>query len=127
MSNPQAQSDRRRFTRIFFDAQVSFKTKQGLWQSELIDISLNGVLAELPENFQGRINDRVQLEVHLDGSTTLSMRAVIRHINDKSVGLVCQEIDIESMTHLRKIIEHNTNNESLVYRELEHLGEWLND
>ena len=51
MNTPQSQ-DKRQFTRITFDSPVYLSTESATWQSELVDISLNGVLIDKPTNWQ---------------------------------------------------------------------------
>jgi len=46
---------------------------------------------------------------------------VIRHIEENHIGLKCHSIDIDSITHLKRLVELNLADETLLHRELETL------
>ena len=117
-------SDRRqrRFTRIPFDVPVTLNSAAGSWDAELIDISLHGALIKAPAPMTEATEHQYQLSVHLDGGHNICMDVVIAHQRDDELGLRCVDIDLESVTHLRRLIELNLGETELVERELSALG-----
>ena len=115
--------DNRRFTRIPFDAQVQLTSADGSWDCELIDISLKGVLVEKPDNWAGEIEDTSMIELDLSGSdASIRMDVVVAHVGDNHIGLRCEHIDLDSITHLRRLVELNVGDTDILNRELNALG-----
>ena len=116
--------EKRVFQRIFFKSAVEITTPDQSFSTELIDLSLNGALIQLPSDWVPVMNQDVKLEIHLsDGETTISMEATITHIEEHQVGLKRNHIDMESISHLRRLVELNLGDDELLHRELEHLIE----
>lgn len=116
--------ERRRFTRIIFDATATITDNKSEWQSEVIDISLKGIMLKRPENWKQTTQQRFYITVHLNDNTNILMQTRVAHTCKSSIGFVCEEIDIESIAHLRRLIELNTKEENLIYRELECLRQY---
>jgi hypothetical protein len=121
-----AKQDQRRFHRIPFDASVTLLGSMPgqQWQANLLDISLKGALLEKPRGWNGNIGDMFHLDMHLDGgdpSIKLAMDARVTHIEDNHVGFVCEKMDIDTATHLHRLVELNLGDESLLERELAQL------
>lgn len=119
-------SDQRRFHRLPFKATVLIKDSlsQRAWQTSLIDISLKGLLIDAPEDAPFCLNDSYHVEVHLgdDGFTIAIPDAIIAHITNGHIGIACRLIDIDSISHLKRLLELNFGDADLVYRELEQLA-----
>ncbi len=114
--------EKRHFTRIHFDAIATLKTNGALWDTQIIDISLKGALVRLPENSNLEPNSEAELSLTLsDDATHITMVGRITHIEKEHAGMVCTHIDVDSASHLRRIVELNTGEESLLERELEAL------
>ncbi|MCG8668058.1 MAG: PilZ domain-containing protein [Pseudomonadales bacterium] len=114
-------NEKRHFTRIQFDANAVIKSSDEIWDTKVIDISMKGALIEKPDaNFE---NDQpVELNLTLSDNTThLTMEGRIAHVDDDTLGLVCEHIDVDSVSHLRRIVELNTGSQDLLERELEAL------
>ena len=115
--------DRRRFQRIWFDAPVSIEGSGSSVTTTLVDISLNGVLLVRPDDWAGRTGDSVQLNIQLgDGHTNIHMKVQISHQGPENIGLKCEEIDLESVSHLKRLVELNLGDQQLLERELDALG-----
>lgn len=111
--------NRRQFSRILFKAKATLLLGEQRIPVSLIDISLRGALVKPGSPLQCSANAACTLEVLLDGSEMLiCMQANIAHIEGGHVGLVCREIDLDSMIHLRRLVELNLGDESLLNREL---------
>ena len=115
--------EHRKFTRIPFEATVTVTTADGSWDCGLIDISLKGVLVDKPENWSGTINDTAMVELELSGSeASIRMDVVVAHVEDSHIGFRCEHIDLDSITHLRRLIELNVGDTDILDRELKALG-----
>ena len=115
--------DRRRFQRIWFDAPVSIAGAGSSVATTLVDISLNGVLLVKPDGWAGRTGDSVRLDIRLgDGHTNIHMKVRIAHQGLETIGLRCEEIDLESVSHLKRLVELNLGDQKLLERELDALG-----
>jgi hypothetical protein len=109
--------ERRRFKRITFDAHTSMTQGQHAWTVKLLDLSLKGLLVERPDGWQG--NPEAPFDVTIDlGEETLAMQAELRHDNNGQLGFQCMHIDVDSITHLRRLVELNLGDEAALEREL---------
>ena len=124
MTPPHSEEhNRRRFHRILFDAPVSISDANGSHLDTVIDISLKGALIGRPPNWSGSINDEVELDVKLgDGELHIRMEGSVAHIEEGQLGIQCNKIDIDSISHLRRLAELNLGDADLVERELDALG-----
>ena len=110
--------DQRIFSRINFDAKTSIIGTDQAWETTLLDISLKGALVSMPDNWSAETGASFILNITLSEDTSISMKATVAHTEDKHIGFHCAHIDLESITHLRRIVELNTGNEELLHREL---------
>ena len=109
--------ERRRFKRASFQAEVRLDQQGSRVAAELIDISLRGALVAVSPDWAGETGDGVRLELRLADTTEIDMDTEIAHVEGQHVGLQCRNIDLDSMTHLRRLIELN-GGADLVDREL---------
>lgn len=121
MSTPP--EDRRRFTRIPFKCDAIISNGSEEWPTQLLDISLNGALIEQPQQWQAEIGETYQLIIKLSGSdiSIVMNVAQIMYLRDNHVGFKCEKIGIDSVTHLRQLIEFNLGDPDLIHRELDSL------
>jgi hypothetical protein len=109
--------ERRQFHRISFDAPVSLSQGSIHALSEVIDVSLKGILIkgnDLPFDF----SKPVKILIKLGQSVTIERGAEHAHQKDSAHGFQLTHLDIESMTHLRRLLELNTGDDALLDREL---------
>jgi len=118
----QEQEQQRQFSRVPFDVPVTLQTEQQSWETDLIDISLHGALIKSPRTFEADQKQLYQLAIHLEGGLDISMDVQIAHQENEGLGLHCKNIDVDSITHLRRLIELNLGNPELLERELSALG-----
>jgi hypothetical protein len=65
------------------------------------------------------------LKIRLDtAGTTIRMEVTVVHHMANYYGLVCREIDLDSVTHLRRLVELNLGNELLAEREFSQLTDY---
>jgi len=118
----QDDTHQRDFSRISFDVAASISDRQQSWETRLIDISMHGALIQLPENFTPEQDQPLGLIVHLEGGPDISMVVEIAHQETHELGLNCHDIDVDSITHLRRLVELNLGDPELLERELSALG-----
>ncbi|ALP40495.1 PilZ domain-containing protein [Aeromonas schubertii] len=117
-------SERRRFSRILYSTPARLSQGERHWQTELIDISLQGALIRRPSDWSHGESLDYHLTFHLAGSEIeIKMEVELSHLDDEKLGLYCHHLDIDSATHLRRMIELNVGDEDLLHRELEELLE----
>ena len=121
---PAAESagTQRMFSRVPFEVNVTLDDGQRQWNTRLVDISLHGALIETPEGFAPAEHDACRLTVHLEGGPDICMAVETAHHQDGRLGLRCTHIDLESITHLRRLVELNLGDPQLLERELSALG-----
>jgi len=122
MTQTHLDHERRRFSRILLDVSVQL-LGESTWNSELIDISLKGALVDKPSQWTGQAGEHYTLEIKLDPETTIIMMAKVAHIDEHSIGFECSKIDIQSIGHLRRVVELNLGNSKLLEREFHLLGD----
>lgn len=120
---PSNTEDQRRFTRIPFDSAVHVVSADGAWNSELVDISLNGILIEEPSNWNANVGEHFLVELDLnDSDIEIRMEVEVAHMENGHIGFHCKHIDLDSITHLRRLVELNVGDTDILNRELSALG-----
>jgi len=114
--------NRRQFSRIQFQTEARLSLPHGECGVEVLDLSLKGALVRVERPLEERVGSKGTLIVRLDEmGTVIHMGVVVSHQAGKDLGLVCHEIDLDSITHLRRLVELNLGDERLLERELSHL------
>lgn len=112
------QKNRRQFWRAHFQSPVQLAAHGQVIEADLYDISLKGALLKVPEGWAGKMGDRCQLRLNLAANATISMGATIAHVAGRRVGLHCDTMDVDSVTHLRRLVALNSGDPKLLDREL---------
>lgn len=112
----------RHFSRVPFGAEVLLHLHDRTLNVHLIDIALKGALVATA-TLQALVpEEKCRLVLPLtDGGDAIIMAGKIVHLEDQHVGIECQDIDIGSLTQLRRLIELNTGDADLMSRELSQL------
>lgn len=114
--------ERRRFTRIHFDAKCTLVHQNHVYDIQLVDICLRGALAESTTPLPVQVGDSVELIIALDEQEQqIRMPAEVNHLLKSFVGFRAENMELASITHLRRLVELNLGNPELLERELEHL------
>ena len=111
-------TDRRRFHRIPFDATTELSQGQNTWQVELLDISLKGLLIQQPANWSGSAQQPFRACLYLNAEVQIRMDVELVRSHNQQLGFSCLTIDVESISHLRRLMEFNLGDERLLQREL---------
>jgi hypothetical protein len=115
-----AAKDVRHFQRVKFDNLITFEYEDYSHQCELIDISFRGALITNCTGATPGVGTACRLILSLDQQqqALIMMQGSIAHKHDNRVGIRCEQIDLDSMTHLRKLVEMNVADSELLEREL---------
>ena len=119
--------EKRRFTRIPFEAEtrITHPETGASYSVQLLDISLKGALTTLPHAWQAQIGNTYLLELLLAASDTeikLRMEASLVHAENDQIGFQYHNMDLDTATHLHRLIELNLGDEKLMERELAELA-----
>lgn len=115
--------ERRRFQRIAFDAPTELAQGERRWAVVLHDLSLKGLLVETPTGWNGDPDQPFEALIQLGGEAQVTMEVVLTRAQPGYLGFVCRHIDLDSISHLRRLVELNLGDEDLLERELAALGE----
>jgi hypothetical protein len=111
--------ERRRFSRIVFHRPAELESRGERATCEVLDVSLKGALLEAPASFRGQAGHPCALAIRLDaGDAVIRMEGEIAHRASRQIGVRCDEIDLESIAHLRRLVELNLGDDELLHREL---------
>jgi hypothetical protein len=113
-----AASERRRFQRIAFDASAKIIQGRHTWPVKLHDISFKGLLTDRPLNWANDSDPRYLVRIELDRTIQVTMQVELAHSTEQMLGFICCHIDLDSMCHLRRLMEFNLADEQLLEREL---------
>lgn len=113
-------SEKRHFTRIPFDARytLSRSGQTDTFHGEVLDISLKGALLHHGDTSALKTGEVFDLTLILDTELELTMVASVVHVEAETVGVHYDAIDVDSITHLRRILELNLGDVELLEREL---------
>ena len=115
--------EHRRFQRFPFEAKAFVRHGERRWETQLLDISLKGALLTLPSGWKGAIDEQFDLELVIDeGALVIRMETEVAHIQKGCIGLRCLHIDLDSMGHLRRLVELNLGDADQLNREFHALG-----
>ena len=110
--------ERRRFHRIAFDAPAEIIQGDKQWTVELHDISFKGILVRRPWNWEEQVGQDYLVRIALDDNLQVTMQVELVHREERVLGFLCHHIDLDSMSHLRRLVELNLGDEQLLEREL---------
>jgi hypothetical protein len=116
--------EKRHFCRIPFisHAQIALDNKQ--LSCNLLDISLKGVLIEPLDSITLEQDKLYAFELSLSREVHINMNARVIHAEDNHIGLEWNDIDLDSLSSLRRLLEYNLNDPEEINREL---GELLSN
>ncbi|WP_439133218.1 PilZ domain-containing protein [Pseudomaricurvus sp.] len=111
-------SERRRFSRIPFDADTSIQQDTLRWPSQLLDISMKGLLITEPEHCSLDENLPVDVTIALSDDSLIELVARLSWRKEGWMGFIVERIDPVSLSHLRRLIELNLGDSEAADREL---------
>jgi hypothetical protein len=115
--------ERRHFVRVGFEAPALLTTATDAFSVHVQDLSLKGALVTAPPGADLEAGQPCQLTIPLaDTGNHIAMRAEIAHQGGNCSGLLCRSIDLDSVTHLRRLIELQLGDPALLERDLGELS-----
>jgi hypothetical protein len=126
MTNKQSLDSRpyRRFRRIPFIVDAELKIQTHTFKTEVIDLCLKGILIKKPLQFSYRQAQNIHGTLHFrltDSLIRLQMVIRIVHQHQGYLGLSIEHIDLESISHVKRLVELNMGDQDLLFRELHEL------
>ena len=116
--------ERRRFFRVVYSTPAQLQQGEQVWSTTLLDLSLQGALLNRPANWTEQNNGLFTLSFTLaDSDIEIRMEVESTHLDEQKLGVYCHHIDIDSASHLRRLIELNAGDTELLLREFAHLLE----
>ncbi len=120
---PNNSSKRRQFTRLPFKGRARISDGETKRECELVDISLKGVLLRQLEGITLTVGEVYTIDVFLGRhAAMITMRTKAVHVSSTLAGFRWDKMDIESFSHLHRLLELNLGDPSLMERELRALG-----
>ncbi|MFQ0977291.1 PilZ domain-containing protein [Vibrio campbellii] len=117
-------TERRRFSRIIYQVPALIEQGNLAMQATIQDLSLHGLLLKVED--AKPLDSLLPVEVgfsFIQSEQMMQFRAGIVSIAGNEIRLKISNIDIESISQLKRFIELNVGNNELLSRELEHLSD----
>lgn len=111
-------TNRRHFHRSVFHAPVRVSMRGQSYEALMHDVSLRGALVEFPTDCKLEPGDKCVVHLSLAAGTSIRMENTVAHTKGRLAGMHCDHIDLDSMTHLRQLVEHNAQDPALLDRDL---------
>lgn len=109
----------RNFQRVKYDVEAILEIDSVGYACKLLDLSLKGAMLEVNSAEGLSVGQQGQLGFSLgDDEHEISMDVEIAHCEIPTVGVHCLQLDLDSATHLRRIIELYTGDSQIMEREL---------
>jgi len=113
--------ERRHYTRVAFNTVVTLKQNGQAIESNVVDLSLNGILLDTPSEYEIRTDAPLEAFIHLADDTQIRMFISLVHSSSEVLGFRCESIDVDSIVHLRRLIELNIDEANAAERVLNEL------
>lgn len=113
--------ERRRYSRVNFNSAVIMSQNDKTFESNIVDVSLNGMLVDTPQDYEIRTDIPVEACIRLADDTEIRMNVSLMHSSSRVLGFKCNSIDLESIAHLRRLVELNLGDSQAAERVLSEL------
>lgn len=113
--------ERRKFERLAFNSKMQLFSGSKIWNCDIVDISLKGVLFSKPEDWHGKIKDTYRLSMSLTNTPSIGMSIEIAHIDERTIGAKWNKIDVGSFSYLKRLLELNTKDRNRISKEISFL------
>jgi hypothetical protein len=113
--------EKRRFSRIEFEEKCVVEGGGNTIEARLLNVSLKGALIEFDGEIAFQMGERCRLSFNLGNADFyLEFMVEIVHCSDSLAGVRFVEADLNTMIHLRNLLEARTGDPLLVKRELDY-------
>jgi len=111
--------ERRHFSRVQFQSECFLTFGDKKYTGTLVDLSLKGALIHNDEGLKVKSGDHCSFNFALAGADfELNFDATLVFYKDDQLGVQFGNITLESMTHLRRLVELNTGDSGRIQEEL---------
>jgi hypothetical protein len=111
---------RRLYSRIRFHGKAFLQVGCDEWPCEVVDLSLRGALVAL--DMPGlETGTPCLLGLALGDDIDVRIAGHIAHCGNGRIGIACEETDIDSFSHLRRLLALNLGDAELLEREFSEL------
>ncbi len=120
--NTHSNQNLRHHARIPFQAGASLKLHDRTVDVKLVDIAFKGALVQTAQQMPLVPQEGCSLILPLtEGGDAIVMVGKIVHLEAQHIGIECLDIDVTSLTRLRRLVELNIGDSDLMDRELANL------
>ncbi|MCG8605079.1 PilZ domain-containing protein [bacterium] len=117
--------EKRQFSRVNFVTHIETDFNNKIHTGQLLDVSLKGALIETDAAGSFELGNDGILNIYLpDTGLALIFGGQVAHIHGGKIGIKFISEDIDSMTHLRRLLELNLATEQEITREFDLLIEY---
>lgn len=113
--------ERRRFWRANFHVGASLLTDTEQCTVQIEDLSLKGALFSLPDGITVASNENCRLQIELADGIVITLWGRAAHVAGRHVGIKCDSMDLDSITHLRRLVELNVCDPAVLEGEISFL------
>lgn len=114
--------ERRHFNRVSFKAPAKFYVNNDELECRVIDLSLHGALIQVDQMASFKADSDYRIDIPLgEAGEHIAINLKLMHQEGDKLGLMCQQIDVDSITHLKKLVELNMGDSELLNREFKEL------
>jgi hypothetical protein len=111
--------NRRNFSRVKFKSKAFLNYRDSQEEVNLIDISLKGALISPISNLAIQKGEACVFEFHLSESEIImNINSLVVYKRNSHLGLMFDNIDLDSMIHLRRLVELNIGDPDQIQKEL---------
>lgn len=111
-------NDKRRFKRIPFSSEVTISQGKDAWLTDLKDIAFKGALTSTPADWPEITSpEPFTIDIALNEEHHIRFTATLAHREAETLGFHCENMDIDSATTLRRLVELNLGDQTLLERE----------
>ncbi len=118
----QDQEERRRFDRVATDKRVVVSVDSEEHLGTVLDLSLRGLLFVADNDWHPEPGETIKAQIQLDGeSYRIDIEGLVAHVEGNHIGVRCTHLDLDSARSLRRLVELNLADQTLLERNLSQL------
>jgi hypothetical protein len=116
-------SSDRRFSRVPFRIEAEIQSDNGTFYGDVRNLSLKGMFVAVPESHPvGEVVDIKIFLAHDDPVVMIEVVGEVVRTDSEGIAVKFTRVDLDSFTHLRKVVSLNTGDDDAVMDELLHYG-----
>lgn len=110
--------EKRYFHRVGHDAPATLSHGTDTWPGTVEDLSLKGCMVKLASDWPVDPDATYHLDIHLSYAIRIEMDVILAHQQGVHVGFLCTQIDSDSVAQLKRLVELNLGDSSLLERDM---------